>query len=281
MFLSCYAGRGMLGLAVALTYPDVHVTMVDGTRPRNGADSKLRDRGIAVARAKIDIRDLNMSKLPLPHGKGVVLIAKHLCGVGTDLALRALKTLAPVTQRGTCSTADTDTDATTVDGGSSAAALTESFAAMHGIAGVALATCCHHCCNLQDAVGHEFMTECGFTKQDVAAVGRIGGWVATYSNTTTTTASTSSDEHTVVRKTSKGLHVVSAAEASRTPEQMVTIGRKAKRLIDYARVQYLRSLGLHAEMIYFCEAAVTPENCLIIASQKPFAAHSNNGDSAH
>jgi tRNA:m4X modification enzyme len=261
----------MLGLAVALTYPDVHVTLVDGTRPRNGADSKLRDKGIAVARAKIDIRDLDMAKLPLPHGKGVVLIAKHLCGVGTDLALRALKTLAPGTQHKHASFADTDSD--------SAASKEPSFAIKHGIAGVALATCCHHCCNLQDAVGQEFMTSCGFTRQDVAAIGRIGGWVATYTNTSTTTTGTSSgDEHTVVRKTSKGLHIVSATEASRTPAQMVAIGRKAKRLIDYARVQYLRSLGLYAEMVYFCDATVTPENCLIIASQKQFTVQQSNED---
>jgi tRNA:m4X modification enzyme len=272
----------MLGLAVALTYPDVHVTLVDGTRPRNGADSKLRDKGIAVARAKIDIRDLDMSKLPLPHGKGVVLIAKHLCGVGTDLALRALKTLAPVTQYNDCTTTiDTDTaDTTTTRDSSSSAASTEtSFASKHGIAGVALATCCHHCCDLQDAVGREFMTTCGFTRQDVAAIGRIGGWVATYTASTVTTATTSSgDEHTVARKTSKGLHILSAAEASRTPEQMVAIGRKAKRLIDYARVQYLRSLGLYAEMVYFCDATVTPENGLIIASQKQFTVQSNTQD---
>eukprot|EP00953_Heterococcus_sp_UTEX-ZZ885_P028466 15185-Heterococcus_DN1.PRE.1 len=232
-----------------------------------------------------------MAKLPLPHGKGVVLIAKHLCGVGTDLALRALKTLAPVTQQNVSTTTTTTTTtldtgtadtATSSDSSSSAAStgtsFATSFATKHGIAGVALATCCHHCCNLQDAVGQEFMTSCGFTRQDVAAIGRIGGWVATYTNTITATGTSSGDNHTVVRKTSKGLHTVSATEASRTPEQMVAIGRKAKRLIDYARVQYLRSLGLYAEMVYFCDATVTPENCLIIASQKQFTVQQSNED---
>ena len=43
------------------------------------------------------------------------------------------------------------------------------------------------------------------------------------------------------------------------------IGRMVKRIFDYGRVLYLRSLGLQAEMVHYCDAAVSPENCLIIA----------------
>lgn len=43
-------------------------------------------------RARIDIRDLNMGGLPSLTAEGdnrpVVAVAKHLCGVATDLALR-------------------------------------------------------------------------------------------------------------------------------------------------------------------------------------------------
>lgn len=43
-------------------------------------------------RARIDIRDLNMAGLPSLTAEGdtrpVVVVAKHLCGVAADLALR-------------------------------------------------------------------------------------------------------------------------------------------------------------------------------------------------
>lgn len=48
-------------------------------------------------------------------------------------------------------------------------------------------------------------------------------------------------------------------------EDKARIGRMVKRIFDYGRVLYLRSLGLQAEMVHYCDAAVSPENCLIIA----------------
>jgi hypothetical protein len=43
------------------------------------------------SRARVDIRDLNMAGLPHAQSR-VVAVAKHLCGVATDLGLRALLT---------------------------------------------------------------------------------------------------------------------------------------------------------------------------------------------
>ena len=43
------------------------------------------------------------------------------------------------------------------------------------------------------------------------------------------------------------------------------VGRMCKRLVDLGRVQYLRSLGLHAELVYYCPADVSPENALLVA----------------
>ena len=40
-----------------------------------------------------------------------------------------------------------------------------------------------------------------------------------------------------------------------------------KRLIDLGRVEYLRSIGLEAELMHYCDATLSPENCLILAWQ--------------
>ena len=69
--------------------------------------------------------------------KKVVVVAKHLCGVATDYALRALGNLSI---------------------SSSTSPYLSSSAR-----GAAIATCCHHACNLSDYCGREQLLEYGFT----------------------------------------------------------------------------------------------------------------------
>ncbi|CAM9358362.1 unnamed protein product, partial [Discosporangium mesarthrocarpum] len=105
------AGRGGLGFAIATAFQGVDLTVVERSAVRRKAENRLRgprnastpkgsgipggDAAPRIYRARIDIRDLNMAKLPRLHsaGKPAVVVAKHLCGVATDLALRALLTL--------------------------------------------------------------------------------------------------------------------------------------------------------------------------------------------
>ncbi|CAM9197073.1 unnamed protein product, partial [Sphacelaria rigidula] len=84
------AGKGALGQAISTAFPGSAITMVERSSVRHKADKKLDG---ATVRARIDIRDLNMAGLPsLTSAEGeqrpVVAVAKHLCGVATDLALR-------------------------------------------------------------------------------------------------------------------------------------------------------------------------------------------------
>ncbi|WP_369334175.1 hypothetical protein, partial [Vibrio alginolyticus] len=60
----------------------------------------------------------------------VILIAKHLCGVASDLALRALTSLSP-----------------------------QSF-----VRSVCLATCCHHACVYSDYVNTAWLTAQGIDR---------------------------------------------------------------------------------------------------------------------
>ena len=45
------------------------------------------------------------------------------------------------------------------------------------------------------------------------------------------------------------------------------LGREAKRLLDHGRVLWLRERSkLNAKLVTFCDASVSPENCLLLAS---------------
>jgi len=48
----------------------------------------MRDSGEKVSRLRIDIKDLDLTKVDVIQGKQVVAVGKHLCGGGTDVSLR-------------------------------------------------------------------------------------------------------------------------------------------------------------------------------------------------
>ncbi|CAM9972364.1 unnamed protein product, partial [Ectocarpus sp. 13 AM-2016] len=145
------AGKGTLGQSIATAFPGSCVTMVERSSVRRKAENRLE--GVST-RARIDIRDLYMGGLPSLTAEGddrpVVAVAKHLCGVATDLALRAMLTLPP---RRESREAD---DGGHVGNGDPTAAPT---AATTRVGGVAIATCCHHVCNWRDYVGRDFLMQ--------------------------------------------------------------------------------------------------------------------------
>lgn len=149
------------------------------------------------ARARVDIRDLNMSGLPHAKSK-VVAVAKHLCGVATDLGLRALLTRnyghAASRQKGstqegalpantataaassaTVSTANANNSHADSDawpgrgwakrkrngnsGDPSSFSPASGAADVLGLHGVCIATCCHHCVKWEDYVARGFFQE--------------------------------------------------------------------------------------------------------------------------
>jgi hypothetical protein len=44
------------------------------------------------------------------------------------------------------------------------------------------------------------------------------------------------------------------------------LGHGAKRLLDTGRVRWLQQRGAHAELVRFIDAAVSPENRLLLAT---------------
>ncbi|CAN0371764.1 unnamed protein product, partial [Scytosiphon promiscuus] len=156
-----------------------------------GFQAENRLDGVS-ARARIDIRDLDMAGLPSIVGEGddrpVVAVAKHLCGVATDLALRFVEFHRDKETR-MCESLSPDARTHTVHDPNIAQclpslttippALVLSLAAVANVVrvgGVAIATCCHHACSWRDYAGREFLVQQGFSARDFEAMRRISAW---------------------------------------------------------------------------------------------------------
>jgi tRNA:m4X modification enzyme len=119
IFLEMGAGRGMFGLTAAgvanttstndtvhqQTNGGIHLAMIERTGSRGKADTVLRTapdnaqstymnlKDIGFSRIECDLSHVNMSVIVKELKGRKVAIAKHLCGAGTDLALKSLASI--------------------------------------------------------------------------------------------------------------------------------------------------------------------------------------------
>ena len=129
----------------------------------------------------------------------IVCIAKHLCGGATDLSLTSIlkrQKSSPVV-------------------------------------GVAIATCCHHQCDLKTFCNLAFLEANGFTQSEIVYLPRFTSW----------------------------------AIAQTTLDKKV-IGFKTKRILDFARIEYIKAClpNLKVGAITYCDPITeSPESTLLIA----------------
>lgn len=100
-------------------------------RHRRQADKFLRKARTEFSRVYIDITHLDLGAVPALAGKSVVCISKHLCGMATDVTLGCLRRL--------CESRSSHPD-------------------RPSLAGLGIATCCHHRCTWRDYVGKRWWT---------------------------------------------------------------------------------------------------------------------------
>ena len=118
--------------------PDVAINSAEIGGPQSGLGQRITDQNAQKFAAG---REANWAP------KEVVIVAKHLCGVATDLALRSLECFRrPVVG----AFGDAVTDAATAGVSAQAKAKAK---------GVAIATCCHHACNWADYTGKKFFQD--------------------------------------------------------------------------------------------------------------------------
>ena len=182
----------------------------------------------------------------------IVVIAKHLCGVGTDLALKSLESIK---EKVTC---------------------------------CIMSTCCHGACYWRDYVGRDYLIEAMTHPIELSCFGeeefellRIwssgtvwDGGVDGGDNP----PSNVEDEHRKpflrdeykISDNERFRNVARIAETLRLQCGPRGLGRACQRLIDYGRREYLRHVifsdaKCNTQILYYVPVEVTPQNAILIA----------------
>ena len=274
------AGRGMTGLVVsgamgsslkqAGSLAKVNLCIVERAGTRGKAETRIRNTeknkysdddlmrldNVDVIRVKCDLAHVDMSKaIPSKmkyESSRKVYIAKHLCGAGTDLAIKSMKSLSSP------------------------------------IDGCFMATCCHGLCAWSEYLGRDsfiqlFTSVGGLTSFGEKEFNLMKRWTAA-SVLEERKESAEPDRDNELQEEHKDN--TTEEEKGRYPNifKVVTdmglscggalLARACQRLIDYGRCEYMRknifssSESYKIELKHYVSRDVTPQNALIIASRR-------------
>ena len=268
------AGRGMTGLivtgaAAANSSQKVALCLVERsgsrgkaeTRARTAAEGKqsaddcLRLDLVDVTRVKCDLAHVDMSKALTMTSPNKIVIAKHLCGAGTDLALKSLRNAGKID-------------------------------------GCIMATCCHGLCTWNEYVGRKFFLDM-FCIEAVGGLPFFGE--RQFSILKRWTSASVLEDRPSTSKTNDTIKLdeehhndTSVEDKGRYPNIFAVVnelgfacggnglGRACQRLIDHGRCEYMRNHlndsttgeAFDIDMVHYCSRDITPQNALIVASKK-------------
>ena len=277
------AGRGMTGLVVsaisAATGVSTKLIMVEKAGSRAKADTVLRNlpkenktlsypfdlQSIDWERLQCDLAHVDMASVLRKDGlvdgsqgavgtskSQVIVVAKHLCGVGTDLALKSLE---PVRDK---------------------------------ISACIFATCCHGACSWSGYVGRDYLCAAMETESDTtfsepefellrkwASAGCIVDGPETVSSVQPANERNQDDEHgsqtaTLNNDDREPVSIGNVVDALGLKCGAHGLGRCCQRLIDYGRREYLNHVlfageSERAELVYYVPLTVTPQNAALFA----------------
>jgi tRNA:m4X modification enzyme len=272
------AGRGMTGLIVAgamaaslnvtnSSSSRVNLCLIEKSGTRRKAERKTRSADgysaedclrldmVDIKRVKADLADIDMPKAletqlgSLVYSKTVV-IAKHLCGAGTDLALMSMRHLDLVD-------------------------------------GCVMATCCHGLCTWNEYVGRNCLLEL-FHGEKTGGLTTFGNdqfnvlkrWSSAAVSVARKPALANNsimgdDDNDDMKET----HYVDKADDGKGQNIFALsielglscggkgLGRAVQRIIDYGRCDYLKGRGFKVNMVHYVPPDVTPQNALIVATR--------------
>lgn len=267
-FLEMGAGRGMLGLlaagvAAACGAPKVRLVLVERAGARSKADTVLRKAKESTTYMKL--RDVDWSRIQcdLAHvhvpsilasksgdcaavvgvkrkeptnSKQLVVVAKHLCGAGTDLALKSLQGL--------------DVDV------------------------CLMATCCHGVCSWDLYIGRNFLIqEFGDTPFGHPEFELLRKWST---GTVANCDIAGGEHHHAKIDERDPCSVSAVVRALNLQCGIHGLGRACQRLLDGGRCDYMRKVLFadthEVELCHYVDADVTPQNAIIVARKKSVAA---------
>jgi tRNA:m4X modification enzyme len=273
------AGKGLLGYSINVIDPTAALVFVERSGNRRKIDKFLAERNCSFQRLKLDIRHCFLPKLPFidsaSPSTNITVVAKHLCGAATDLAIRSLSHIG-------------------MEGNG-----------MLRKRGLAIATCCHHACTYDDYVGREiFLDECQITREEFDVLKYWAGWATLddatlarkrFKNNHDGGSENASNDDPVnpepenMAKSEEGNEVAEndEEEALHKPspswnesygsiveqildyQEMLEIGRKIKRILDFGRLLYLaQNLKLSPKLLQYCDEKYSPECYLLLATEQ-------------
>lgn len=286
LLLEMGAGRGVFGLtaagvAAANKIP-TQLIMVERTGSRSKADkifrtlpsskddkseSYLKLESIKWSRLECDLAHVNLpvvlttNDFVSDEDTKIVVIAKHLCGAGTDLALKSIE---PIRER---------------------------------VHSCVLATCCHGICNWDDYVGRNYL--CKAMNMDGLLFGPkefdlMRQWCAGSVATPTmkkvgnhigdegTDVGSRADEEEEIQHTTKAnvvdnstpkasdrVNISSVVDSLGLECGIEGLGRACQRVIDFGRREYLRNIifnttGATSELVHYVPSHVSPQNACLV-----------------
>ncbi|XP_069823657.1 tRNA:m(4)X modification enzyme TRM13 homolog [Dendropsophus ebraccatus] len=277
-FVEFGAGRGKLSHWVNTATEDadnVHFLLVERATTRFKVDGKQRKS--TFERLHIDIQHLHLDRVPSLVEKRlpVIGIGKHLCGAGTDLALRCLvhdsSNPGGEPQSKRCRT-DTEQSASTEP------------PYRCRVDGVVIALCCHHRCDWQHYVGRDFFERLGLGQREFGFFQRMSSWATCGTRRTSEVENASEranpeemDEHDPDQRNPEEIEEHDADQRNNdcntesmdglqlSVEERERLGRLCKLLIDRGRVDYLERMGYEAGLEYYTEREVSLENIILTA----------------
>ncbi len=242
------AGKGLLGLSAFLADPSISLYLVERSSNRKKIDRFFNEVGrddvcnksTAFERIRMDIRHCYLPKVPkievalsnITNFSQVTVVAKHLCGVASDLAIRSLSNIH---------------------------ASSELFRR-----GLGIATCCHHACLYEDYTGHSFLRLHGISSRlEFDIIKHWSGW-ATLDRTNSSASEPKLNDHPKV-----GITTEKYRPLGLDPDSMKNYGVKVKRILDYGRVYYLQRelLFKTVKIVKYCEEELSPECMMILARE--------------
>ncbi|XP_029642022.1 tRNA:m(4)X modification enzyme TRM13 homolog [Octopus sinensis] len=273
------AGKGQLSHCLQRAIPDNEdglYVLVDKSHIRYKLElsHQFSEGGPTFERLNTDLQHLCLALVPsIKNSKRpLVGMGKHLCGAGTDFALRCL-----------------------TESRENGKESENKFL----LAGIVLATCCHHRCTWVAYTGKKFFKDVGLTGTDFQLMTSMSSWATCvwkgWRETQTPGAETATknndeDEHVTLdnmepndtdskmskrmkieeeEKEEHGVAEVDVRANFNIPiEQRESIGQKCKQLIDYGRLLYLKEKNLDVEMKEYIDATMTPENIVLLAKSK-------------
>lgn len=237
------------------TLSNVHFLLVDRTSCRRKVDGSLRTSsliGVHYHRLLMDIEHLDLSRVDGLGGGGptssLVAVGKHLCGGATDLALHCLTN-------------------NKLRGGQSP----EGSKSSPTLRAVLIALCCHHRCSWTQLAGREFFVDAGFSPVDFHMISHMTSWAVCGVRSDNSVGGRrppppvggSDVPPPSVGGTQPPHH---SSKVGYVPHPNEAVGLKCKRLIDVARVHFLKGQGFKCRLVYYVDKQTSLENVLLIAT---------------